>query len=104
MNMPTNHTDAERILAGHDERKIGNNTYLIRRADGIAVRLHSTDVVTFHSDNTITLNSGGYRTYTTKDRMNACLRQYRVFQHNWNWYISAGGAQTEYFDGIRLHA
>jgi len=62
-------------------RKLANNTYLeIRTPDwqsapygeGIdyAVRLHGTDVVTLHPDGSYTLDSGGWQTPTTKERIN----------------------------------
>lgn len=55
-----------------DQRKLCNNTYLIRRSDEeIAVRLHATDVVTFHADGSIDIGTGGWNTVTTKDRINA---------------------------------
>lgn len=37
----------------------------------MAVRLHNTDVVTYHPDGTATLYTGGWMTVTTKDRINA---------------------------------
>lgn len=55
------------------ERKVANNTYVVARENAVSVRLHNTDVVTFHRDGTITLNSGGWRTVTTKARINDAL-------------------------------
>lgn len=66
--------------------KVANNTYATHEADGIHYRLHSTDVVILHPDGSATLNSGGWRTVTTKDRLNRyapCL----VYQHKFNWYV-----------------
>jgi len=55
---------------GMEQRKIGNNTVLIRRThDTIAVRLHGTDVVTYHRNGTMHLNTGGYDTVTTLSRI-----------------------------------
>ena len=52
-------------------KPVANNTRLFRRGpDVIALRFHETDVVTFHADGRITLASGGWRTMSTKDRMN----------------------------------
>lgn len=57
-----------------ERRKLANNTYLIRRsADSIAVRLHDTDVLTFHSDGHIIVANGGFPTCTTHDRINRYL-------------------------------
>ena len=56
---------------GSDRKPLENNTYLHQTEDGsFAVRLHVTDVVIIREDGTYTLNTGGWRTVTTKDRMN----------------------------------
>ena len=51
-------------------RPIENNTRIEQRGEDYAVRLHETDVVTFHMDGSVTLDSGGWLTVTTKARMN----------------------------------
>lgn len=89
-DMPTSLAEALHILDGKVERTIANNTRLRRLASGrVAVVLHSTEVVTFTPEGTIILNSGGYRSVTTKARMNACLRTtgYGVSQQKWGWYV-----------------
>ena len=68
-----NYATASAKLTGRcrERRKMENNTYLVRRIDGgIAVRLHNTDVLLFRPNGSIVLNSGRWRTTTTKDRMN----------------------------------
>ena len=64
-------------------RKLANNTYLVRRdADEVVVRLHSTDVLTFFADGRIRVDTGGYHTITTVDRINAFLpRPWHVSRH-----------------------
>lgn len=58
--------DAERFLGRRDQRRLASNKILHRTNDGnIHVRLHNTDVVTYHPDGGITINTGGYRTRTT---------------------------------------
>lgn len=87
-------------------RPIENNTRIERRDDDIAVRLHGTDVVTFHKDNSVTLNSGGWLTVTTKDRMNTYLgSRAHVYSKRGLWYVAGMGDWTggvRYFDGIRI--
>lgn len=84
------YTEAADFLAkGRDPnyRKIANNTTVERReGDNIAVRLHATDVVTYHPDGSVTLDSGGWRTYTTKDRMNA-FGPALVWQDQGEWEV-----------------
>jgi hypothetical protein len=97
MDLPTSFNEARDIYLDAPDRrksnprglKLANNTYLRWGDRHFAVRLHDTDVVTFHDDGTIELDTGGWDTVTTKQRMNACLRQYRVFQHAHVWYVCA---------------
>ncbi len=70
-------------------KKVANNTYLERRLNGdIEVVLHYTAVVVAHSDGTFTLNSGGWRSVTTKERINR-FSPARVWQQNWTWYTGS---------------
>lgn len=88
---------AER-LGTRDRRKIDNNTYLERRdAETIAVRLHETDVVTFHANGTAVLNTGGWMTVTTKDRLNNHAPCSRISSVKGRWFV---GDSLPYFDGI----
>jgi hypothetical protein len=68
---------AEQFLAGgrnKTSRPLANNTYVERRTeDRIAIRLHATDVVEFTRSGLVFLNTGGWRTVTTKDRINMAL-------------------------------
>ena len=59
-----------------------------------AVRYHQTNVVEFTPD-TITLNSGGWLTSTTKKRMNEVSDHYglgfHVSQENFKWWVDVRG-------------
>ncbi len=78
---------AKEKLGNRSRRKLGNHTYLERRDNGtIAVKLHETDVVTFNPDGSAMLDSGGWRTITTKDRING-FGPVNVSQDNSVWYI-----------------
>jgi len=73
--------EADKLLQGRcrNRRKLENNTYLERRSQNtVAVRLHSTDVVTLHRDGSFQLDSGGWNTITTRDRINRYLPRYHV--------------------------
>lgn len=70
------------VKRGRNGRKrLQNNTYLERRGEDFAVRLHYTDVVTIHADGTFTLRTGGWETVTTKDRING-YGPARVYSQN----------------------
>ncbi len=73
-------------LGSRESRKIGNNTYLQKRENGIAVKLHETDVVTYLPSGDTILNSGGWKTATTKDRINSYSPKI-IHQKNGLWYM-----------------
>ncbi|MBE0573628.1 hypothetical protein IH575_01860 [Candidatus Dojkabacteria bacterium] len=60
--------------------------------DGITTRIryHNTTVVTF-SGSQVMLNSGGWKTNTTKLRMNQASNQFNlrfsVYQKDYQWYV-----------------
>ena len=86
-------------------------TTITTEADGtVAVRYHRTDVATLHPDGTVTLRTGGWRTVTTKRRINQALRYFGVptvvYQHRFNWYLAPRdqGDRIEFTDGMRIRA
>lgn len=54
------------------------------------VKLYDTDIVSF-DDESITLNHGGFKTATTKRRMNQVSEtfnlKFNVFQENFKWFV-----------------
>jgi len=66
------------------------------------ITLYSTDILQFKGDKII-LNSGGYKTITTKSRINQFLPGgIRVYQKNGEWFIDNGAYHFKFFDGIEL--
>ncbi|AFU88327.1 hypothetical protein CcrSwift_gp334 [Caulobacter phage CcrSwift] len=52
--------------------KPARNTLDYTTSDGVRrVRLHDTDVLTFHVNGAVEINTGGWNTLTTRDRINA---------------------------------
>jgi hypothetical protein len=91
-------------LNGRDSRKVGNNTYLERiNSETVGVRLHNTHVVTIHADGSYMLNSGGWRTVTTKSRINDYAPA-RVTQRAGEWFVRHDGIDIEFRDGMTLTA
>lgn len=91
--------EAAGFLGSRSRRKIGHATYLERRGDDIAVKYHATDVVTFHPDETATLNTGGWHTVTTKRRFKEHAPQAGIYQQHGEWIMGGGMA---FKDGIRV--
>lgn len=89
--------NAMATLGGESEVKIAHNTYLVRRGDGIAIRLYSTDIITIHDDNTYTLNVGKWKTVTTKNRLNSYL-PFKIHQKDYQWFIGT----LPFENGMRL--
>lgn len=95
-----NYTTALEKLAGRTSRKLGNNTYLVKRDTCIAVKLHQTDVIAFDPDNTCRLYTGGWHTRTTKDRINT-YSPVTVSTKNRVWTVSG---QFSFEEGMRIGA
>ena len=100
------YADASSFLGGKISRRIAHNT-TVRNIDGtIALIYHSTAVVEFHADGRILLNSGGWLTVTTKQRINEVLPSpYRVYQksHEWFLYDRARDISIPFSDGMTIH-
>jgi len=81
-------------------RKLANHTVLHRVDDStIAIKLHSTDVITYHSDGRIMFDSGGWKTPTTKERMNS-FSPARIHQATGSWEISIDAIPANFADRI----
>jgi hypothetical protein len=99
-------TDAklrEFIAGGRNKvtRTIANNT-TARLIDGdsrVAIRLRSTDIITFNAGDTITLQSGGWLSVTTKERINRYTKA-GISQRAGIWYMRDGSL---FYDGMAIH-
>ena len=82
--------------------KVGKTATSTRQEDNqyTIIKYHETDVVRFNS-NLIMLDCGGWRTATTKARMNQASNQYglgySVYQRKGIWYVEYQG-ETILFD------
>lgn len=104
---PTNLRDASEALRGKRERRIGNNTWLHRLEDGnVAMLLHDTDIVIWTADG-ISLDSGGWKTPTTKDRMTSILQRvgFTIWQTRGEWaLVRLSDRKTwPYADGMTVY-
>lgn len=106
----------EGVTGVESARIIGNNTLEVHYTDGrVAVRLHKTDVVTRMADGSTILDSGGWRTPTTKGRINDAIpRGWHVWAEKGTWYLydrsGKSGGETYasatrhvFEDGITIH-
>lgn len=87
--IPNTYEGLDALLSNLDRRKLGNNTYAVRLdPQSIGVQLHQTYVVILFDDGSVRLDSGGWHTNTTRDRINAFLPYpFALVQQKHTWYI-----------------
>lgn len=93
------------FLGSKNEKKIGHNTVARRNGEDIEIVLHWTAIVVVKPGNSVVLNSGGYRSATTKERINQFLPSgVSLFQKAGAWYLRfhATGEVVDFHDGIRV--
>ena len=86
--------------------KIGSHkTRIVQEGEATKVFYHDTSVVTF-DQHTITLNTGGWNTSTTKKRMNQTSSVYglnfQVYQKNFAFYCDYNGKEIPFEDSIMV--
>ena len=77
------------------------HTKIIKSSDKTVVKYYTTNVVEFN-ENEIVLNSNGWRTSTTKNRINKAANQFKlliqVFQKDYSWFVSLPSGETIPFE------
>ena len=83
-------------------RKTANNTYVhagYGDDNAVAIRLHDTNIVIVNNDGTMILNSGGWLSSTTKERINRYTNA-GISQRNSVWYMRDGSL---FYDGMTIN-
>lgn len=103
-NHVTNYSAADNALGDRRKKTIGNNTELVRKGGGdIAVELHGNEVVRFYGGGEVGLSSAGYKTSTTKDRLNRYTpRGVNIVQRQGTWYLKRRGNKVPFEDGMTI--
>ena len=74
--------------------------------EGINYIYHRTAIVKKLNDGTIKLNSGGWRTNTTKTAMNQASNNFNlgfgVFQKDYDWFVNWKGETLPFEDNMTL--
>lgn len=90
--------------AGKNEMKIYHNTVLYRtHDDSISIKFFYTNIVQFHRDGRIMLRNHGYRTPTTKIRIEA-YTPFRLSSHSGEWFVHTAYGVFLFKDGISFMA
>jgi hypothetical protein len=99
-------TALSKIQGGRDKitRKIESNTYLIKKQNYIALKLHGTEVIMFYPDDSFSLSSGGWETVTTKDRINNYCPLGHIYQERNQWYYVLRNNIYKFESGMKISA
>jgi hypothetical protein len=97
----TNLSDSLPNLPRGAAKRIANNTFRYQEGEDVVTRLHFTDIIRKHADGSYTLSSGGWKSKTTKERLND-YSPYRVFSNKGVWYVGDSSKAVPFSDGIRL--
>jgi len=88
----------------------GNTRVYTANNNTARIKLHDTYIMEFHPDGSITLNSGGWRTVTTKERINRYLPSaWSVYAVKGTWFVDYHVNQDDvrkvfgFADGMRLY-
>jgi len=93
---------ASKARNANEGKPVANNTRIIKRGDCVAIKLHDTDVVTFAPSGAIILNTGGWKTVTTKDRINS-FSPYKVYSDRGTWFAHIGEKRVPFADGVTIY-
>lgn len=81
------------------------STNVITDCGGINVWFHGTLILTFDQERII-LTSGGYKTATTKRRMNQASEEFdlgfRVYQEGYRWYVNYKNEKYVFAENLTL--
>jgi hypothetical protein len=95
---------ASEFLGKKTSRPLENHTRIERRAENsIAIKYHDTDIVTYFPDGRIIVNTGGWKTKTTKDRINR-YTSFQIGQYNDIWYFYNNGKKYLFIDSGMINA
>jgi hypothetical protein len=93
LGLPAAFDPQDPMLDRQLDRKLGHNTKVSLETAGvaegsIAVWLHRTAIVRFYADGRVRLNSGGWQTRTTADRIRQTLPiGFRLESRRGEWYV-----------------
>jgi hypothetical protein len=101
-----NYSALDEYLGNKEAKKIGFETYIERIDDyEIAIKHYRTNIMLVDVTNIITINTKGWRSKTTKDRLNQFLhcRGVQITQKKGEWYLHGSNGDFPYKDGVEVH-
>jgi hypothetical protein len=95
---------AKAKLGNRDSIKISYSCKLEPRPDNkIAVKMHATDIITFHPNGKAVVDIGNWFTVTTKARLNDFLPFGRVYSIKGEWFVYYKDAHYPFANGMVFH-
>lgn len=85
-------------------KTVARSTFQYTRQDGAKVtRLHFTDIIFEYPDGSFMVTTGGWKTITTKDRLNNHMpRGWNIYSQKGVWFVTRNGERVPFFDGMIL--
>ena len=93
------------FLGTKQVKKLGHNTTVERLGEfEVGIKYHSTFIIRIDATDFITLNTGGWETSTTKERLNQFLRCRNVYiqQKKGDWIIHGPNDTLPYVNGMQI--
>ena len=94
------------ILNCEDWKKENTEVTYSPERDASYVYLHGNHIATI-GDTFLELYTCGYKTNTTKSRLNAILKEHgndaRIFQSNFEWFVIDNGQKVPFTEGMVLN-
>lgn len=98
---PRSYADAHKLCTEHPRfpkrRLDGRETYLYGRGDEYIVSLFGKEIVFYRPDNSIHLDTCGWKTVTTKERMNRLMpRGWKLYSQSGQWWLVRPGPNWDW--------
>lgn len=78
-------------------KRIGHNTWLVTSDNGVErIVFHKTAILTFRPDGGVTLRAGGWKTVTTKERLNRYGKTFGVWGERGEWFVRVYSTAAKY--------
>lgn len=94
LNLPTmTYSNLTRVMGDRDTKVLAYKTLavLTPTSDEVVVFHHDSVIARIFQDGGLAVTSGGWRSSTTKGRLNQILSDnstnYRIFQKNYQWFV-----------------
>jgi hypothetical protein len=82
-----------------------DNTEVVN-IEGVSFVYLYSNLIAMVGDTWLEIMDGGYKSNTTKSRLNAILSEHGageyVYQKNFNWFVSTKDGEVEFGNGIKL--